>query len=538
MATKNLPIGVQSFEDLRRNEYLYIDKTKYIELLLQGKVYFLSRPRRFGKSLFLSTLAAYFSGQKELFKGLYLEKAEEELAQREKCEAWQVYPVLYLDLNGSNYHEPDSLTIIINNHLAQWEVMYGMDASEQDFPTRFAGVIRRAYEKTKKQVVVLVDEYDKPLFETIDNEELNAAYRGILKGFYSVIKSLDACIRFAFLTGITKFSKVSVFSGLNNLEDISMREDYSAICGITEAELLANFTPYIEALATKQRLSVEEALMKLKKQYDGYLFAYEGENVYNPFSLLNAFKAKAFGKYWFATGTPTFLVNYLKKARYNIPNLENKVRLNALRLDSYRADVNDTVPILYHTGYLTIKGYDPETDVYRFGFPNNEVRYGFYENLLLDYAPSYSDLGFSVNDFLDAVRAGDVDTFMNKLKSLLASIPYDTASAENTELRERDYQIAVYLVFALVGLFTQTEVHSSTGRADCVVITPKYIYVFEFKLWSAGTAEEALQQIRDRGYATQYEAADKELILVGASFDEAKRNIGEWREERLGLVKS
>ena len=535
MATKNLPIGVQSFEDLRRNEYLYIDKTKYIELLLQGKVYFLSRPRRFGKSLFLSTLAAYFRGQKELFKGLYLEKAEEELAQREKREAWQVYPVLYIDLNIRNYKDEQALLNRLDLILYDWEKEYNLPQVSDAPEERFAYIIREIYTQTSgKQVVVLVDEYDKPLFETIDNEELNAAYRGILKGFYSVIKSSDLYLRFAFLTGITKFSKVSVFSGLNNLKDISMREDYSAICGITEAELLANFTPYIEALAMKQRLSVEEALTKLKKQYDGYLFAYEGENVYNPFSLLNAFDAKAFGKYWFATGTSTFLVNYLKKARYNIPNLENKVRLNALRLDSYRADVNDTVPILYHTGYLTIKGYDPETDVYRFGFPNNEVRYGFYENLLLDYAPSYSDLGFSVNDFLDAVRAGDVDTFMNKLKSLLASIPYDTASAENTELRERDYQIAVYLVFALVGLFTQTEVHSSTGRADCVVITPKYIYVFEFKLWSAGTAEEALQQIRDKGYATQYEAADKELILVGASFDEAKRNIGEWKEEILG----
>ncbi len=390
------------------------------------------------------------------------------------------------------------------------------------------GKIRRAYEKTGQQVAVLVDEYDKPLFDTLDNLELNTRNRDILKGFYSVIKSSDTYLRFAFLTGITKFSKVSVFSGLNSLKDISMREDYSAICGITEAELLANFTPYIEALAMKQRLSVEEALTKLKKQYDGYLFAYEGENVYNPFSLLNAFDAKAFGKYWFATGTPTFLVNYLKKARYNIPNLENKVRLNALRLDSYRADVNDTVPILYHTGYLTIKGYGPETDVYRFGFPNNEVRYGFYENLLLDYAPSYSDLGFSVNDFLDAVRAGDVDTFMNNLESLLASIPYDTAPTSDIAFRERDYQIAIYLVFALVGLFTQTEVHSTTGRADCVVLTEKYVHVFEFKLWSAGTAEEALQQILDKGYYTKYRATGKELILVGASFDEAKRNIGEW----------
>ena len=279
---------------------------------------------------------------------------------------------------------------------------------------------------------------------------------------------------------------------------------------------------------------LEKTLLLLKTQYDGYLFAKRGENVYNPFSLLNALKARSLGAYWFATGTSSFLVNYLKKARFYIPDLEGKVRLNASRFDSYRADMLDPLPILFHTGYLTIKGYDAETWVYHLGFPNNEVRYGFFENLLAGYAPSYLGLGFSVNDFLDAVRCGDVDAFMVKLRALLASIPYDTVPRDDIELRERDYQIAVYLVFALMGLFTQTEVQSTTGRSDCVVVTPKFIYVFKFKLWSAGSAEEALQQIRDKGYATKYEATGKELILVGASFDEEKRNIKEWVVQRSG----
>ena len=532
MERKDLPIGIQSFEDLRKNDYLYIDKTKYIEQLLQGKVYFLSRPRRFGKSLFLSTLAAYFRGQKELFKGLYLEKAEEELAQHENREAWQVYPVLYLDLARREYKTCEDLLERLTLNLRSWEAAFGV-AKVSDAPDeQFAYIIEQIHLTTGKQVVVLVDEYDKPLFESLDNEPLNAAYRGILRGFYSVIKSLDAHIRFAFLTGITKFSKVSVFSGLNNLRDISLVRSFSGICGITAQELSENFKPYIAALSEQIAKSQEETLAVLKREYDGYLFAADGENVYNPFSLLNVFASERIEPYWFATGTPTFLINYLRRVQYNIPDLENRARLSASRFDSYRADMLNPLPILFHTGYLTIKGYDPETWVYELGFPNNEVRYEFYENLLADYAPSYSDLGFSVNDFLDAVRAGDVDTFMTNLQSLLASIPYDTASASSLQLRERDYQIAVYLVFALVGLFTQTEVHSSTGRADCVVITEKYIYLFEFKLWSAGTAGEALQQIRDKGYATQYQSANKELLLVGASFDETKRNIGEWVVKR------
>ena len=532
MTAQKLPIGIQSFEKIIKEKYIYVDKTRYIVQLLKGQVYFLSRPRRFGKSLFLSTLAAYFRGQKGLFKDLYLERAEEELAQQEGREAWQEYPVLYIDLNARNYKNEKALLDRLDLILREWEVQYNL-AKISDAPEeRFSYIIRQVAAKQGRQVVVLVDEYDKPLYESLEEKELHETFRSILKEFYAVIKSLDVYIRFVFLTGITKFGKVSVFSGLNNLKDISMREDFSAICGITAQELRENLTSYVESLAAKQKLQMSEALEVLKKQYDGYLFGAGGENVYNPFSLLNALDARALGKYWFTTGTPTFLVNYLKKAHYFVPNLEGKVRLSETRFDGFSANALDPLPILYQTGYLTIKGYDNETDSYRLGFPNNEVRFGFFENLLAGYAPSYLSLGFSVNDFLDAVRAGDVDAFMTIVRSLLASIPYDTAPKEDIELRERDYQIAVYLVFALMGLFTQTEVQNSTGRADCVVITPKFVYVFEFKLWSSGSAQEALQQIIDKGYATKYESSGKELILVGASFDEAKRNIGEWVVER------
>ena len=538
MTAQKLPIGVQSFEVLRKNNYIYIDKTEFLPLLLSNRVYFLSRPRRFGKSLLLSTLAAYFRGQKELFKGLYIEHAEEELAREENREAWQQYPVLYLDFAGKNYQTKEDLIERLSLNLRSWEKTYGVDKISDSPDEQFAYIIEQIHALYGKQVVVLIDEYDKPLYESLENLELNATYRGVLRGFYSVIKSQDAYIRFAFLTGITKFSKVSIFSGLNNLEDISMNNAYAGICGITEQELEANFDPYIRVLAEKKQITYDETIALLKANYDGYCFAAEGEKVYNPFSLLNVLKKSLLRNYWFATGTPTFLVNYLKKAHYFIPNLERQVRLSGARFDNYNADSLDPLPILYYTGYLTINGYNPETDVYSLGIPNNEVRYGLFENLLAGYAPSYLTLGFSVKDFLDAVRSGDVDTFMTNLKSLLASIPYDTASASEIELRERDYQIAVYLVFALMGLFTQTEVQSATGRADCVAITPNYVYVFEFKLWSTGTAEEALQQIVDKGYATKYASAGKELILVGASFDEAKRNIGEWVERRNSIVGS
>ena len=531
--TRVMPIGAQSFEVLRSNQCVYVDKTRYVyQLISQSRVYFLSRPRRFGKSLLLSTLDAYFSGKQELFKGLYLEQAELEFAAREKREAWQQYPVLYLDLNAERYAQPHDLENALNTHLVRWEQRYGKEASEATFSSRFMGVIRRAHEKTGRQVVVLIDEYDKPLLDTLDKSELNGTYRDILRAFFSVIKSSDRYLRFAFLTGVTRFSKVSVFSGLNNLRDISLLSDFAGICGITEQELEANFAPEIETLGNELGETRDATLAILKKRYDGYLFARKGENVYNPFSLLNVFASRELSDYWYATGTPTFLVEYLKAAHYNIPDLEGNVRLDESDLEANRTDSRNPLPILFQAGYLTIKEYQATFNVYRLGFPNDEVRYGFMKNLLDGFAPTLYGAGVAASDFARDMLEGKVDEFMTRMRSILSGIPYSTVSSEEmVALRERDYQVSVYLIFSLMGQFVQTEVHNSVGRADCVVHTRDVIYVFEFKLWSKGTPQEALAQIKANGYDTPFRASGKRVVLIGVSFDEQKRTIGAWEAE-------
>ena len=531
--TRVMPIGAQSFEVLRSNQCVYVDKTRYVyQLISQSRVYFLSRPRRFGKSLLLSTLDAYFSGKQELFKGLYLEQAELEFAAREKREAWQQYPVLYLDLNAERYAQPHDLENALNTHLVRWEQRYGKEASEATFSSRFMGVIRRAHEKTGRQVVVLIDEYDKPLLDTLDKSELNGTYRDILRAFFSVIKSSDRYLRFAFLTGVTRFSKVSVFSGLNNLRDISLLSDFAGICGITEQELEANFAPEIETLGNELGETRDATLAILKKRYDGYLFARKGENVYNPFSLLNVFASRELSDYWYATGTPTFLVEYLKAAHYNIPDLEGNVRLDESDLEANRTDSRNPLPILFQAGYLTIKEYQAMFNVYRLGFPNDEVRYGFMKNLLDGFAPTLYGAGVAASDFARDMLEGKVDEFMTRMRSMLSGIPYSTVSSEEmVALRERDYQVSVYLIFSLMGQFVQTEVHNSVGRADCVVHTRDVIYVFEFKLWSKGTPQEALAQIKANGYDTPFRASGKRVVLIGVSFDEQKRTIGAWEAE-------
>jgi len=536
---RKLPIGIQSFKDLREKNFLYVDKTEYLfRLVNNGKVYFLSRPRRFGKSLFLSTFAAYFLGQKELFKDLYLEKAEEEQAEFEQRAAWEAYPVLYLDFNVGKYTDSGALNERLHIMLCAEESVYGISPSKEEqpfFASRFEKFLKIVYQQTGKQVVILVDEYDKPLLQTMGvNEELNEHYRNTLKAFYSVIKTCDQYIRFAFLTGVTKFSKISIFSDLNNLEDISLRNDYAGICGITEQELEQNFEPEIEALSIAEGLTRSKTLATLKKQYDGYLFAKAGVNVYNPFSLLSAFKAKDFGSYWFSTGTPTFLVNYLKEAHYFIPDLDGNVELNESGLETYRAVTENALPILFQSGYLTIIGYIKEARLYKLGFPNDEVRYGFLENLL----PAYSslplgDTGKSVWQFVQDIREGKVDSFMERMRSIIAGIPYDNFTEENMKLREQNYQTAVYLVFALMGQFVQTEVHCSTGRADCVVITVDTVYIFEFKLSGNSNAEDAINQIKEKEYAAKYLTDGKNIVLIGAGFDEKTRTIKDWKVELL-----
>ena len=530
---RDLSIGEQRFTELRQEQLVYVDKTAFVaKLVRKSGFYFLSRPRRFGKSLFLSTLKAYFEGKKKSFEGLYLEKWEEAQAVQEGRNAWQQYPVLYMDFNSEKYTAIADLESVLHVHLTKWEGLYGKNESETTFSSRFQGIIQRAYEKTQTQVIVLVDEYDKPLLLTLEEglKDLNNEYRRILKGFFAVLKSGDPYLRFVFITGVTRFSKVSLFSDLNNLYDLSSDAAYSAICGITEAELQANFQPEITSLGEKQNLNYEATLARLKQEYDGYLFVDGGEHVYNPFSLLNAFSRRDFRDHWFQSGTPTFLVNYLKAAHFYLPDLQGDIEMDLSSLGDYRADVSSPIPILFQAGYLTIKSYDRELDLYRLGYPNDEVKYGFIKNLLPAYTSLYLDDGRRVvAQFYKDVRDGKVDQFMSSLSDLLENIPYSTESKEDVTWREQNYQIAVALLFQFMGMYVQTEVHSAKGRADCVVHTRDIIYIFEFKLWSAGTAEEALAQIQEQEYYKPLRLQGKKLVLIGTSFDEEKRNIKEWK---------
>ena len=534
-----MPIGVQSFKVLQNDRYLYVDKTKYItQLVTSSRVYFLSRPRRFGKSLFLSTLAAYFLGQKELFKDLYLERAEKERALQENRSAWQEYPVLYFDFNIGKYTDSGALNERLHVMLSEAESSYGISTSKEVqpfFASRFEKLLKSVFQQTGKQVVILVDEYDKPLLQTMGvNEALNEQYRNELKAFYSVIKTCDEYIRFAFLTGVTKFSKISIFSDLNNLRDISLEKHYAGICGMSQKELEANFQPEIQVLADSQDLTYQETLTTLQQWYDGYCFAPAGDGMYNPFSLLNAFAKERFGSYWFETGTPTFLVNYLKEAHYFIPDLDGNIELDEEGLQTYRAAAQEPFPILFQSGYLTIKEYIKEARLYRLGFPNDEVRYGFLKNLLPAYtAVPFSETGKSVWQFVEDVRKGNVNGFMERMQSLIAGISYDNFSSKELKLREQNYQTAVYLIFALMGQFVRTEVHCSTGRADCVVYTADTIYLFEFKLSGTGGAEDALEQIKENAYAAKYKTDGKKIVLIGAGFEEATRTIKNWKVEQL-----
>mgnify|MGYP001473223869 CR=1 FL=1 len=372
---RKLPIGIQTFEKLREGNYLYVDKTAMVYQIASVSVpYFLSRPRRFGKSLLISTFEVYFQGRKDLFQGLAIEKLETK---------WEQYPVFHLDLNAENYKNADSLRIILNSNLERWEGLYGRGAGEDSLSTRFSGVIRRACEQTGKQVVVLIDEYDKPLLQTILDKSLLDEYRSILKAFYGVLKSADRYLRFVFLTGVTKFAQVSVFSDLNQLNDISMDREYNALCGVTKDELVKVFTPEIQRLSESEELTFEETLFRLERQYDGYHFC---ENtvvgLFNPFSLLNVFQKTKFGNYWFQTGTPTYLVSLLKQSDYDLRLLVNGVEVTASAFSEYRAEANNPLPMIYQSGYLTIKDYDKEFLLYTLSFPNDEVRYGFLNFLL------------------------------------------------------------------------------------------------------------------------------------------------------------
>lgn len=511
---RKLPIGIQTFSDIRTQGYLYVDKTALVwQIANSGKPYFLSRPRRFGKSLLLSTFEAYFEGRKDLFEGLAIEQLEEK---------WEKHPVLHLDLNARKYERPEDLVAMLNQYLEKWEDRFGDEKKGRAPEERFEYVIRRAYEQTGKGVVVLVDEYDKPLLQCLHNEELLEAYRSMLKAFYGVLKSADKYLRFAFLTGVTKFSQVSVFSDLNQLNDISLDYDSGTLCGITHEELVNTFSPEIEMLAKANGLSNEEAIEQMTQQYDGYHFHPYADGVYNPFSVLNAFYKKEFGNYWFQTGTPTFLVKSLLKSDYDLRTLMDGVETPAINFSEYRADTDNPIPLIYQSGYLTIKEYDKRFKTYKLGFPNDEVRYGFLNFLVPFYTPITDDKkNFYIGQFIKELEQGEVDAFMQRFEAFFADFPY-----ELNDKTERHYQVVVYLIFKLMGQFTQAEVRSAKGRADAIVQTPKYIYVFEFKL--NGTAEDALQQINDKGYAVPFQADGRQVVKVGVEFSAEARNVSRW----------
>ena len=507
---KNLPIGIQDFEKLRKEDYLYVDKTALMHRLVStGSYYFLSRPRRFGKSLLISTLKAYFLGKKDLFEGLAVEQLEQK---------WTVHPVLHLDLNTDNYDCKVALDDRIALSLSSWEELYGRNELEKSFGARFEGVIQRAYEKTGERVVILVDEYDKPLLQTIGNEKLQDDYRATLKSFYGALKSKDGCIKFAMLTGVTKFGKVSVFSDLNNLNDISMDNDYYNICGVTDEELHDSFATYVQRLAEAQRLSLEEAYSELKRNYDGYHFTEDTPGMYNPFSLLNTLQKRKFGSYWFETGTPSYLVELLKKHNFKLDELTKK-EVTSNVLNSIDASSTNPIPVIFQSGYLTIKGYNSRMKLYKLGFPNEEVKEGFLLYLLPSYTSvSENDTGFHINCFVEEVESGQAEAFIERLKVFFANTPYDLIKDS-----ENHYQDVLFILCNLCGLYTKAEYHTSDGRVDMIIETLDYVYIFEFKY--NGSAEEAMEQIKDKNYAQPFMSSGKKIALIGANFSGETRNI-------------
>lgn len=510
------PIGIQHFESLREDGYLYVDKTRILyDIVSNGRYYFLSRPRRFGKSLLISTLGAYFEGKRELFQGLAMEQLEQE---------WRVHPVLRLDLNTEKYDSIDSVDKKLDREFRIWENLYGADPAETTLPMRFEGIIQRAYEKTGERVVILVDEYDKPLLQAISDKSLQDEYRATLKSVYGALKSMDGCIRFALLTGVTKFCKVSVFSDLNNIEDISMNPSYYDICGISGQELHDVFDEEIGEFAKVNDQTREEAYAMLEQRYDGYHFAPDTPGMYNPFSVLLTLKNRQYGSYWFSTGTPTYLVELLKEVDMNPTELSG-YEASASELDSVHIKVDNPIAVLYQSGYLTIKGYDRSVRLYTLDYPNEEVKEGFMSFLMPFYTPiSQNDSPSFVGKFVREVRNGKVDAFMQRLKALMADTPYELIRD-----LEVHYQNVMFIFTKLMGLYVQAEYRTSRGRIDLTIGTDRYVYVIELKL--DGSAEDALAQINEKDYALPFAVDGRETVKIGANITSETRNLERWLVE-------
>jgi len=527
--TMKYPIGIQNFEQIISDGYVYVDKTALIhQLVTTGKIYFLSRPRRFGKSLLVSTLKSYFQGKKELFKGLAIDALEKD---------WHEYPVFHLDFNGSDFTVPGTLDSIIKDTIASWEKIYGRDPDYEDLGKRFVYVLAQAHKQYGRRAVVLIDEYDKPLLDVLDtgyNTTINGEkrlledhHRNLLKGFYSIFKAADEHLQFVLLTGVTKFSQVSVFSGFNQPADISMDPRYENLCGITTEELYHYFDKSIAEMADSYLCSAEEMKELLKRQYDGYHFGRKLIDLYNPFSVLNALASQNIQDYWFRSGTPTYLIRLLNHNRENLNELTGKYYDPSQFID-YKADMEMPLPMIFQSGYLTIKDCDMEMNTYLLDFPNNEVKKGFVTLIAASYLQNKTDAGSWARDAVKALKIGNLELFKKLLTSFLADIPYSMRRKEDERERERYFHYTFYLLMRIISCYTvYTEKQQSEGRVDCIIETPDYIYIFEFKL--DGTADEALAQIENRGYTRPYEADGRKLFKIGLSFSSDTGTVNDWK---------
>ena len=509
------PIGIQTFSKIREGNYLYIDKTAYVYRMTHSasSYMFLSRPRRFGKSLLTSTLHSYFSGRKDLFHGLAMEKLEKE---------WTEYPVLHFDMSTAKHADSEQLLQELNLKLYGYEQIYGRLDEEVNPNQRLMGLIKRAYEQTGKKVVVLIDEYDAPLLDVVHERENLDVLRNIMRNFYSPLKACDPYLRYVFLTGITKFSQLSIFSELNNIKNISMDEPYAAICGISEDEIRLQMNDDLGGLAKRLEITPEEALMKLKENYDGYHFTYPSPDIYNPFSLLNAFADGKFGSYWFGSGTPTYLIKMLDKFGVEPSEIENK-KATVEDFDAPTERMTSITPLLYQSGYITIKDYDKELDLYTLDIPNKEVRIGLMKSLLPHYVVGKAPEANTMVAYLSRdIRNGDIDAALCRLQEFLSTIPY----CDNTRF-EGHYQQVFYIIFSLLGYYVDVEVRTPRGRVDIVLRTKTTLYVMELKLDKS--AGEAMEQIDLKNYPERFALCGLPVVKVAVSFDSERCTIGDWK---------
>ena len=521
MTRKLYPIGIQTFSEIRTNDNLYIDKTAYIYRMANsdGKYFFLSRPRRFGKSLLVSTLLSYFEGRKELFKGLAIDNLENE---------WAEYPVLHFDLSGGKHQEEDQLNRYLDFILKDNERRFGVECDAVDANVRLANLIASVYKKTGKQVVVLIDEYDAPLLDVVHQDERLESLRHLMRNFYSPLKQCEPMLRVVFLTGITKFSQLSIFSELNNITNISMDEAYAGICGITKEELLTQMSDDIDRLAEKLSITREVAIQQLKDNYDGYHFTYPSPDIFNPYSLLNCFSKEKIGAYWFGSGTPTFLIEMMRKFGTTPMDIGESEMADVSDFDAPTETMESIVPLLYQSGYVTIKDYDEDTNLYELGIPNKEIRIGLFKSLLPNYLTRSSQRGkVAIAQMSVLIKNGDIDGALELFRTFLATVPY----CENTKY-EGHFQQLMYVVFALLTDYRiLVEQRTSKGRTDITLETQDSIYIMELKF--GNTADEALAQINANHYADAFAMSNKKTIKVGIGFDvKDERNITDWKVER------